>query len=384
MNLSSFLPSLHNSQLLAFAIALISSLYLTPLICERAVKLNLLDKPGGRHIHKDPVPRLGGIAIYISLLITSLLFIILYGRYTPSGFEHFELVGILAGGTLIFFIGLLDDISPLPATLKLIAQIFSAVVAWLCKVQVKFLVNPLFFLNLSDSRVFELDPILSFIITVGWLVLITNALNLVDGLDGLAGGVALIASLSLWAILLDSKIMQPAGALLSATLAGATMGFLRSNHNPARIFLGDAGAYFLGFTLGAVAVAGLSGNANTATVGSVVVIAFSFPLFETLFTIVRRFINKKPVMKPDADHIHHRILKAGLSVKNAMLIIYVSCSLLGLIACTLGGSERRYSFLIVLTLGLGLLSGLWRRGKTQKDIIIKDEKEISESQTNAD
>ena len=374
MKFTSFLPELHDSQLLAIALALISSLFLTPLICERAVKLNLLDKPGGRHIHKDPVPRLGGIAIYISLLITSLFFIILYGRYTPSGFARFELLGILAGGTLIFFVGLLDDISPLPATVKLIAQIFSAIVAWLCKVQVKFLVNPLFFLHLSDSRVFELDPILSFIITVGWLVLITNALNLIDGLDGVAGGVALIAALSLWAILLDSKILQPAGALLSATLAGATMGFLRSNHNPARIFLGDAGAYFLGFTLGAVAVAGLSGNANTATVGSVVVIAFSFPLFETLFTIVRRFINKKPVMQPDSDHIHHRILKAGLSVKTTMLIIYISCFLLGLIASTLGGSVRRYSFLIVLTLGLGLLSGLWRRGKVKTNVITEEKK----------
>ncbi len=359
----SFLPSLEKSHFIAFGIALLSSLYLTPLITERAIKLNILDKPGGRHLHKTPIPRLGGIAIYLSLLITSLLFIAIYGRYTPGGFEHFELTGVLSGATLIFFVGLLDDISPLPSLTKLIAQIFASVVAFLCGVQVKFLVNPLFFFGAVDERVIALDPIISFILTVGWLVLITNALNLIDGMDGLAGGVALIVGLSLWAILLDEKILEPSGALLSATLAGAVMGFLRSNYNPARIFLGDSGAYFLGFTLGATAVAGLADNPNTATVGSVVVIAFSFPLIDTFFAIFRRFLQGKPVMQPDAEHIHHRILRAGLSAKETMVVIYLTCGLLGLIAATITGAHKRYSILLLMTLSLGLLSGFWRREK---------------------
>jgi UDP-GlcNAc:undecaprenyl-phosphate/decaprenyl-phosphate GlcNAc-1-phosphate transferase len=362
------LPNLHNLQPIAFAVALCSSLLLTPFVTAKAIQLNILDNPGGRHIHKAPVPRLGGIAIYLSLVITSLLFIATYGRYTPSGFEHFELVGILAGATLIFLVGLFDDLFSLPAIIKLSAQIFAAVVAWLCHVQVKYLVNPLFFLNLSDNRALELTPLLSFVLTVGWLILITNALNLIDGLDGLAGGVALIVSLSLWAILLDPKISQPAGALLAATLAGAAMGFLRSNYNPARIFLGDSGAYFLGFTLGATAVAGLADNPNTATVGSVVVIAFSFPLIDTFFAIVRRFLQGKPVMMPDADHIHHRILRAGLSTKETMMVIYITCGLLGLVAATINGSQKRYSILLLMTLSLGLLSGFWRREKKPKKV----------------
>ena len=267
------------------------------------------------------------------------------------------------GATLIFFVGLLDDISPLPSLTKLIAQIFASVVAFLCGVQVKFLVNPLFFFGAVDERVIALDPIISFILTVGWLVLITNALNLIDGMDGLAGGVALIVGLSLWAILLDEKILEPSGALLSATLAGAVMGFLRSNYNPARIFLGDSGAYFLGFTLGATAVAGLADNPNTATVGSVVVIAFSFPLIDTFFAIFRRFLQGKPVMQPDAEHIHHRILRAGLSAKETMVVIYLTCGLLGLIAATITGAHKRYSILLLMTLSLGLLSGFWRREK---------------------
>ncbi|MDX1920938.1 MAG: MraY family glycosyltransferase [Candidatus Caenarcaniphilales bacterium] len=357
-----FLPELKDSQVLGFAIALISSLILTPLICNWAVKLKLLDKPGGRHIHKNPVPRLGGVSIYLSLIIASLLFLIVYGRYSPGGIR-FELLGILAGGTLIFVVGLLDDLSPLPASLKLAAQILSAVVAWICDVKVKFLANPLFLIGLSETRVVELDPIVSFIVTIGWLVLITNALNLVDGLDGLAGGVAMITALSLWAILLDGKINQPAGALLSATLAGAVMGFLRLNYSPARIFLGDSGAYFLGFTLGATAVASLSGNPNTATVGFLVLVAFSFPLFETMFTIGRRFIKGKPIMQPDSDHIHHRILKAGVSPKLTMFIIWITCMLLGLVA-SLGssGSQKRYIILTLMIFSLFLLSSLWHRG----------------------
>lgn len=357
-----FLPELKDSQVLGFAIALISSLILTPVICNWAVKLNLLDKPGGRHIHKNPVPRLGGVSIYLSLIITSLLFLIVYGRYSPGGIR-FELLGILAGGTLIFVVGLLDDLSPLPASFKLAAQILSAVVAWICNVKVKFLANPFFLLGLSGVRVLELDPIVSFVITIGWLVLITNALNLIDGLDGLAGGVSMITALSLWAILLDGKINQPAGALLSATLAGAIMGFLRLNYSPARIFLGDSGAYFLGFTLGATAVASLSGNPNTATVGFLVLVAFSFPLFETMFTIGRRFLKGKPIMQPDSDHIHHRILRAGVSPKLTMFIIWITCLLLGLVASlSSSGAQKRYIILTLMIFSLFLLSGLWNRG----------------------
>jgi UDP-GlcNAc:undecaprenyl-phosphate GlcNAc-1-phosphate transferase len=302
----------------------------------------------------------------LSLLITSLLFIVLYGRYTPRGFEHFELVGILLGGTLIFLVGLFDDITPLPAKFKLFAQIFAAIVAWLCQVKVKYIANPLFFFHLSESRVYELHPLLSFIITIGWLVLITNALNLIDGLDGLAGGVSLIGALSLWAVLIDAKIEQPAGALLAATLAGAVMGFLRSNYNPARIFLGDSGAYFLGFTLGAVAVAGLSGNPNTATIGSVVVIALSFPLVDTIFAISRRFLKGKPIMEADADHLHHRFLRAGLSTKGTMIMVYITCGLLGLTAATISGTHKRYFVLVLMTLSLALLSGFWRREKIKQ------------------
>jgi UDP-GlcNAc:undecaprenyl-phosphate GlcNAc-1-phosphate transferase len=144
------------------------------------------------------------------------------------------------------------------------------------------------------------------------------------------------------------------------------MGFLRSNYNPARIFLGDSGAYFLGFTLAATAAAGLSNNPNTATVGSVVVLAFIFPLADTFLAIIRRFLQNKPVMQPDADHIHHRILKAGLSPKATMIIIFVTCALLGLVACTLSGAHKRYFILILMTLSLAILSGLWRREKIEE------------------
>ncbi len=356
------LPSLYESQWLGFFLALAFSLILTPFVTARAIQMKILDQPDSdRRIHKVPVPRLGGIAIFLSFLLVCILFIVFYGRYTPVGFKRFELLGILLGSTLIFIVGLLDDLSPLPALVKLIAQIMAASTAWFCQVQVKFIANPLFFFGLADTRALELDPLVSFLVTVFWLVLITNALNLIDGLDGLAGGVALICSLSLWAILLDEKIMEPAGGLTVAIIAGSILGFLRSNYNPARIFLGDCGAYFLGFVLGAVAVAGLTHSPNTATIGSIVVIAFSFPLIDTALAVFRRLLKGKPIMQPDAEHIHHSFLKAGLSTKATMYVIYLTCGLLGFLASAMTGSLKRYLILVLLVVSLFILNAFWRR-----------------------
>lgn len=357
----SSLAQLHNMQWLGFLGALVLSLILTPIITRKSHQLNLISRTEDRHIHKDPTPRLGGIAIYISCLIISLLFIVIYGRYTPTGFEHFELLGILIGATLIFLVGLIDDILPLPAITKLLAQIFTAVVAWLSNVKIQFILNPLFFFNLSKSRVFELDPIWSFVITIGWLILITNALNLIDGLDGLAGGVSLIIAISLWTIFMDPNIAQPAGALLVATIAGALLGFLRSNYNPARIFLGDSGAYFLGFTLGATSVAGLSSNPNTASIGSVIILVFLLPLVDVCFAVTRRLLKKQPIMQADANHIHHQILRFGLSQKATTFILYGTCLLLGLIPSIFADSLKRYLILILLVTSLAVLNIFWKR-----------------------
>lgn len=353
---------LANIQWLGFFLTLVLSLIFTPIIIKQACRYNIVDnKMGGRHIHKYPVPRLGGIAIYLSCLVTSLFFIILYGRYTPAGFEHFELLGILIGATLIFLIGLFDDLFSLSAWIKLIAQIFTATIAWFCNVKVLYILNPLFIMGMTDIRVLELNIVLSFIITVGWLVLITNALNLIDGLDGLAGGVALITGITLWTIFIDPKIMQPSGAILVATLSGGILGFLRMNYNPARIFLGDSGAYFLGFTLGAIAVAGLSGNPNTASIGSIILLAFSFPLIDTAFTIFRRLYKGRHVFAPDKEHIHHRFLSWGFSTKATMFIIYGTCILLGLIANIFTDSYKRYIILVILLGSLALLNTFWTR-----------------------
>lgn len=356
------LLELEHSQCLGFVISLTLSLIFTPLIIGYAQRLDLLSPGGGRHIHDTPTPRLGGIAIYLSCLITSLFFIIIYGRYTPAGFEHFELLGILIGATLIFLVGLFDDLSPLPAMTKLIAQIFTAVVVWLCNVKIQYVSNPLFIMNLSESRVIELDPIYSFILTILWLVLITNALNLIDGLDGLAGGVSLISAISLWAIFVDPQIAQPAGALLVATVAGAILGFLRSNYNPARIFLGDGGSYFLGFTLGATAITGLSTDPNTATVGSVIVITLLFPLIDTFWAVLRRMLAGRHIFQADANHIHHTLLKSGLSAKATMFIIYGTCILLGLVACSIvANSYKRYLILVLFVSSLAILNVFWKR-----------------------
>jgi len=363
MDLKNYLPPPEKCHLFTFFLGLLFSLFFTPMVAKKAKQLKLLDLPGGRHLHKQPTPRLGGLSIFLSILISSLILVIIYGRYTPKHTQFFPIEGIALGAILIFLVGLIDDLIPLSAWVKLLAQLIASVAAVVTKVKIKYLVNPFFYLGLSDLRVFELNPILAFFITIGWLVLITNALNLIDGIDGLAAGVALICALSLWAILLDPSLLNPGAALLISTLAGSILGFLRYNFNPAKIFLGDSGSYLVGFLLGAVAINSLSSNPNTASVGSVIILAFSFPLLDIFFAVLRRLVNKTPIMKADDGHIHHRFLKLGFNTKQTMIIICFTCTLLGLIATMLTNSYKRYAILVSMTLSLALLSTFWSRNK---------------------
>ncbi|MBC7998766.1 MAG: undecaprenyl/decaprenyl-phosphate alpha-N-acetylglucosaminyl 1-phosphate transferase [Leptolyngbya sp.] len=334
---------LDDMQLPGFLIAMAISWWLTPEIRSRALRLKLVDKPGEeRRIHKVPVPRLGGVAIYISVMVTVVALIAICGKF-PREARGSEggLAGIAVGGTLIFVLGLLDDLESLPAKAKLLVQIIAGCVAYSLGVRVKSLPIPVWvdidlgFIHLHDGLPIPLGPF-SALITVLWLVGVSNAVNLIDGMDGLAAGVAAIASLTIWTVALSPHIDRPYAALAAAVLAGALMGFLRWNFNPARIFLGDSGAYLVGFVLGAISIMGVIKGATAATIiVPTFLLAFLilfFPLLDTSWAIVRRLAKGQSVFAPDAGHIHHRLLQAGLSQKKVAYIIYSVSGVLGFCA----------------------------------------------------
>lgn len=345
------------TQIPGFLIALSISWWLTPEIRARALRLGLVDKPDEeRRIHKVPVPRLGGVAIFISFVITITLMIVITGLFPKQD----GLAGIAVGGTLIFVLGLLDDLESLPAKVKLLVQILAGCAAYSLGVRIKQIPIPASMnIDLGMLHIHGGDPIQlgiwSLPLTVFWLVGIANAVNLIDGMDGLAAGVSAISALTIWAVALAESIARPYPALFAAVLAGALMGFLRWNFNPARIFLGDSGAYLTGFILGAVSITGVLKGATAVTLivptFLIVLLILFFPLLDTSWAIIRRVSRGKSIFSPDAEHIHHRLLQAGLSQKSAAYMIYGISATLGLVAAHIVNQEAYY-----LTLGVSVLA----------------------------
>lgn len=306
-----------------FLIAWLCADLMVPVVRRFAYAVGKVDKPGTRKIHKDPIPRMGGIAICTGCFL-SLLGI----EYLHPGYFSMlpaEWKGVLLGGALIFIVGLLDDLYDLKPKVKLAGQIGAASVAFWLGVKITFISYPFGGMILFPEW-------LSFVLTVGWLVAITNTINLIDGLDGLAGGVSTIAGLTLFMLALERG--QGLSALVAIALVGATLGFLRYNFNPAKIFMGDCGSLFLGFMLGALSITGAMKVAATVAVFLPILI-LGIPIFDTTFAIVRRLLARKPIFQADKGHLHHRLLNIGLSQRRAVLLIYGFSTLLGGIALQL-------------------------------------------------
>lgn len=281
---------------------------LMPYMRKISLTYNLVDRPNARKVHQVPVPVAGG-AMWLGLLIAMWALPI----------ESRLALGLSLGGTVAFAVGLVDDWvksrgGDFPALPKLLGQIFAAALLYAAGVQVYFLTNPF-----SGGLVF-LPSILSLLVTVLWVVGVTNLINFMDGLDGLACGIVTIASVTMAVI---SHFMgQPATLLLSLILAGVSAAFFRYNFNPARAFMGDAGAYFLGFTLAAVSIEGAFKSATL--VGLLVpVLVLGLPIADTLYNITRRLRNGQPVYVADKGHTHHRLLQAGLNQRQTVLVMYL-------------------------------------------------------------
>jgi len=287
--------------LIIFGAAFGISLFLTPWVSKLAFKIGAVDKPCKRKVHTKLMPRLGGLAVFAGFMAISVIF---YGFDT-------RVLGIMAGGSIILLLGILDDKYDLPARYKLLGQIAAAAVVVTTGTVIRFVDNP--FDGYIGLGAFAIP------LTILWIVGITNALNLIDGLDGLASGISLIAlaTFTIMAYRTDQVVV----AMLTLALAGAVLGFLRYNFHPASIFLGDSGAMFLGFMIASLAVMGLLKSVTAITVITPVLV-LAVPIFDTAFAMLRRFFNGKPIMNADQGHLHHRLLAFGLSHRQVVLVIY--------------------------------------------------------------
>jgi UDP-GlcNAc:undecaprenyl-phosphate GlcNAc-1-phosphate transferase len=348
---------LDETQISGFLIAMAISWWLTPEIRARALRLGLVDKPGEeRRIHQVPIPRLGGVAIYFSVMLTVTLLIAITGRFPKDARAGEGLAGIALGGTLIFVLGLIDDLESLPAKVKFLVQLLAGIAAYSLGVRIKSIPLPstmdinLGFCHFHGGTPIELG-IWALPLTVIWLVGMANAVNLIDGMDGLAAGVSAISSLTIWSVALAPSIDRPYAALAAAVLAGALLGFLRWNFNPARIFLGDSGAYLAGFILGAISITGVIKGAAAATLfvpsALLAVLILFFPILDTSWAIVRRIATRRSIFSPDAGHIHHRLLRTGMSQKKVAYLIYGVSALLGLLA-TYFVQQQEYFLKVIL------------------------------------
>lgn len=306
--------------LLTFLIALMITILLTPMVRSFAPEIGAMDKPAARKVHTTNTPRTGGVAIYLGVMM-ALLFGLFLGAVLGIKINPRPILGLLLGGSVIFLVGLADDIWHLRAVTKLFWQIVGAGVAICFGVEISFLTNPF-------NGLFPLG-LIAIPITLFWLVGMTNAMNLIDGLDGLAAGVTSISAVTLFVVALRTH--QLGAALVMMALAGAALGFLRYNFNPASIFLGDAGSYFLGFVLAAASIIGVF--KTTLVVALIIpILILGVPIFDTVFAILRRLKEKKGLFTADDQHIHHLLLRAGLTQREAVMSIYIACFLLSFIA----------------------------------------------------
>jgi UDP-GlcNAc:undecaprenyl-phosphate GlcNAc-1-phosphate transferase len=333
-----------NTYLSIFIASLVSSLFLTPVIRRLAQRRGWLDVPAdGRRVHSAPVPRLGGVAVFASFAFALAVLPFVDNLVTHALVEHGRAaVAVLASSTLVFLFGVFDDLKGAGAKWKFVAQALAGVLLYSLGGRIGALTVPF-------VGSLELPPILNFLFTIVWVVGVSNAFNLIDGLDGLAAGASLFAALVMLAVSLLNG--SPLVTVMTLALAGALIGFLRYNFNPASIFLGDSGSLFVGFLLAALSVTG-SIKAQTAVAVAIPLMAFALPVIDTGFAIARRLISGKPLFEGDREHIHHKLLERGWSQRRVAFVLYGVCALFGLLALLFqsdGGMGRLTGLLLLVT-----------------------------------
>jgi UDP-GlcNAc:undecaprenyl-phosphate GlcNAc-1-phosphate transferase len=307
-----------------FLIATVSSLAITPLIRRLCQRFKLLDVPAdGRRVHTSAIPRLGGVAIYLSLML-ALSSLLLVSNLVTESLSYFSpfFLKVLIPSTLVLLLGVYDDLRGTNAVVKFVGLGLIASLCYAMGGRIEALVIPF-------VGEVHFPPVISFVLTVFWLVAISNAFNLIDGMDGLATGAALFSSTVMLVVALSGR--HSVMIVVTIVLCGALAGFLRYNFNPASIFLGDSGALFVGFLLASLSLLGAQ-KATTAIAVITPILAFGLPVVDTTITMGRRLISGRPIFAGDGEHIHHMLLARGWSQRRVVLILYSVCAGFGLLA----------------------------------------------------
>lgn len=318
--------------IIAILCAFLITFTTTPIARVLAFKVGAIDVPkDNRRMHKKPIPRMGGLAIFLGFAITTIIFL------EPSK----EIIGMLLGALLLVIVGIFDDIYSLPALLKLFLQMISSAIAVLFGNVIE---GVTVFGNYIDFGVFSIP------ISIVWITALINAVNLIDGLDGLSCGVSAISSISL--LLSAFFLPEPSFAivLLIASLAGSCIGFLPFNFNPASIFMGDTGAMFLGYSLAIISIQGFF-KINALLSFWIPFLVFALPIGDTFFAFARRILQGKSPFSADRGHIHHKLIDMGFSQKQSVMILYSICGILG-VSAVLFAMDKPFEGVSVILIAL--------------------------------
>lgn len=341
---------------IAFLLAFITAFVITPYTIRLAKKVGAVDIPNDRRVNKKPMPRLGGLAVIAGFLVSVIYLVIsasIEGKINllEDGL-NVKLLGILGGMLVLGIVCYIDDVKDIKPLVKLAGQVVAAIIVASSGVLIDNFTIPF------KENSFVLNEVFSFILTVGWIVGITNAINLIDGLDGLSSGITLISCLSLVVVFALNESPLIAIILITA-LAGAIVGFLPYNFNPAKTFIGDVGSNFMGFALAIISILGVA-KTYTAIVLIAPIMILALPIFDTIWAIIRRIVKSKSikgVFKADRGHLHHRLMAKGYTQKQSVLILYGATATLGMTAIILLDSgiwkAASFALLVIAIVAIG-------------------------------
>jgi UDP-GlcNAc:undecaprenyl-phosphate GlcNAc-1-phosphate transferase len=342
--------------LLVFMIAFVLAFFSTPIAAKIAWKVGAIDVPKDEtRMHKRPIPLIGGLAIFLGFW-GAILYNWLGGNSFP--YDNVKVLGMLGGSIIVIGYGIYDDIYGIKPWQKLIFQtVAAAFTVFISNTRIE---NVTMFLS-DDGKMLHLNPVISYLVAILWIVAITNAINLIDGLDGLAAGVSAICSLSLFVVTLSrtdiSDGVKLYTTIITIAIAGSCLGFLPFNMNPAKIFMGETGAAFLGFTLGIITIQGtLKSYAAISIVLPVLILAI--PLFDAVFAFFRRLKNGKAIAKRDRAHLHHRLIDMGLSQRWSVLTLYVASAAFGICAVALAADRLKYGAYLLIVIFVVIFIGI--------------------------
>lgn len=361
---------------IAFLLAFITAFVITPYTIRLARKVGAVDIPNDRRVNKTAMPRLGGLAVIAGFVMSAIYLVITMKvenkiDFISEGLDK-KILGVFLGGTILTIICFIDDVKGIKPLAKLAGQLLAAIIVASCGVLIDNFAIPF-----KENSII-INEVFSYILTIGWIVGITNAINLIDGLDGLSSGITLIACISL--LIIFSLNGSPLIAIILITaLAGGIVGFLPYNFNPAKTFIGDVGSNFMGFAIAVISILGVA-KTYTAIVIIAPIIVLALPIFDTIWAIIRRIVKTKSikgVFKADKGHLHHKLMARGYTQKQAVLILYGITATLGMVAIILldSGPWKAISFalLVIAIVAIGYKDIFHLRDENEEDSINIDE-----------